>query len=87
MAVAGLTLLGALLNTTGLAISLGQAADTEREMRVTVTPEMLARYGPAERYYRESYHHLPFEDTSAISKMRYRRLGGQDRQDGQHKGE
>lgn len=35
VAVAGLTLLGALLNTTGLAITLGQAADTEREMRAT----------------------------------------------------
>ena len=41
-AVAGLTLLGSMLNTTGFAITMGQTQDTERDMRATGLSNMAA---------------------------------------------
>lgn len=44
LAIAGLTLLGSLLNTTGLAITLDQPSDTEQDMRATGLSNIAAAF-------------------------------------------
>lgn len=59
-------------------IESGVLHASERWRDMGETAEVLRRYSHAERYYRNSFHNLPFADRSGIERVRYLRLGGEN---------